>query len=431
VRAHVDGDESQRLKREVHLVCGRVPDEPNPSTARQTRVIAIGRLAAAGLSAAWFFVAARALTLSQFSDLALVLAVGSALFFLTDAGYSTLFSSHAGRVGCLQPAALSLTIRYRLCGCLIAVAILVPAFLVAASDPSPLVPLVFAGSMVGNAVHGSVAAGLRGLGHSGVEAANEVVSRALILIVGWSLLASGGGVLAAAAVYAAADLVSGLALAAYAARWVRCHPAPLEPALDLHWRRSMPIAVGAGFATVYGRIDTWLVALLAPPGSAGLYAAAYRLTEFMRIPAQAAGAVALTAAERPDGSSGADSFRLARRYAVLAGVAAAVLAAFAGPVMTILFGEEFGAGASILRVLAVASVASCVVSVLAPTAAVLSGRAWAISVAAVLLLNLVANLVLLPALGGVGAAWADVLSESALAGLLYLLVSSQRGFSKT
>ena len=395
------------------------PPPPPPSgSGRQTAVIAGGRIVAAGLSALWLVVAARELTLDEFSDLALVLALGSALFFLTDAGYSNLLSAHVARVGSVQRRAVLSTIDRRVRGSFLALLILVPGYLVAANDANPVIPLLFLGSLIGNAIHGSVVAAFRSIGLSRAEAANESLSRGFLLVAGFLLLRNGGGVETAVVLYSVTDLLSAAVISVLGFRWMRTHPAPAEPLPDLHWRTALPIAIGSGFTTIYGRIDTWLVALLAPAGVSGLYAACYRITETLRLPAQAAGAVTLADANREGEGGVALARRRAIRYLGLTAVPAAILFVGAEPILRLLFGADFAPAAPILRVLALSSLASAVVSVLGPTVAVRTGFRFAVTVGVVTGLNLALNVVLIPHLGGTGAAWANVASEGVLAGLL-------------
>ena len=75
-----------------------------------------------------------------------------------------------------------------------------------AHDADPRVALVFAVSILATTVYTSAGITMRALGHAGVEGANETISRVAVLAVGWWLLARHGGLLAAAGVYALADL---------------------------------------------------------------------------------------------------------------------------------------------------------------------------------------------------------------------------------
>jgi O-antigen/teichoic acid export membrane protein len=402
-------------------------DGPPPAggrSGRQAALIAGGRVGAAVLSALWLAVAARELTLDDFSDVALVLALGSTLFFLADAGYSTLLSAHVAKVGAIQPAAVVDAVRRRLAGSVLACGLLVLGYWVAANDRSLVVPLLFAGSLAGNAVHGSITAAMRAMGRAGVEAANEVVSRLGVLALGAWLLFHDGGIQAAVLTYAAGDLASAVVLTVVCRRWVRRHASPAGPLPDLRWRKALPIAIASGFVTVYGRVDTWLVALLAPGGTAGLYAAAYRLTEALKLPAQAMGAVALVDASRAGDDAGSHLARQrALRAIALVTVPAVILFVGAGPILRLAFGEAFGAASGMLRILAVSALASSVVAVLGPYIAVRAGVRYAWAVGTVAVINVGANVALVPGLGGQGAAWSNAVGEALLAVLLLRALS--------
>jgi O-antigen/teichoic acid export membrane protein len=368
------------------------------------------------VSAVWLVVAARLLPLDAFSDLALVVALGSALFFLSDAGYSTLLSAHVAAAGFIQPAAVRDAIRRRLWGSLLAGMVLAAGYAAAANDHSLVIPLLFTGSLAGNAVHGTIVAAYRSIGHGRIEAVNEVASRVLVLALGGAWLAWGGGVRAAVIAYACGDLLSAAVLSLHLGRWTRRHPAPDAPLPDLRLRKVVPLAVGAGLSTIYGRLDTWLVALLAPGGAAGIYAACVRLVESVRLPSTVVGAVTLADASRVDPEGGT---QIARRRAmgmvVLSCVPAVLLIAFAAPILRHTFGAPFVVGAGPLRILGLSIVASAVVSVLGPLAAVRSGIRYAAAVGAVVGVNAGVNVLLIPVLGMSGASWAQLTSESLLA----------------
>lgn len=384
-------------------------------------------MGAAVFSAAWLAVAARHLTLTDFSDLALVIALGSLAFFLSDPGTSILVAAHVAQTGAVQPDQLARAVRIRVVGSGAALAVVTAAYLVAANDRDPLIPLLFFGSMVGNAVHTTFSAALRSVDRVGVEAGNEVASRVAVLAVGATWLATGGGLRAAVAVYSIAELASSAALALVVRRHLRAHPAPASaPPMDLSLRRSLPLALGGGLSTVYGRADTWLVALLGTPVAAGIYGAAYRVMEVLYVPARAVGSIALSEGSRPSADRDRGPRSLAAAGAVIVGGGAIALA-IAGPrVMTGLFGAEFDQGATALRILAVAALVGAAGAMVGPLAAARRGPAQARAVAAALTVNVGLNVFLIPRHGVTGAAVAFLASEAMLTAMLVPLVYRRR-----
>jgi O-antigen/teichoic acid export membrane protein len=210
-------------------------------------------------------------------------------------------------------------------------------------------------------------------------------------------------------------------------RHVLAHPAPSAPLPDLSVRRAAPIAFGAGLTTMYGRVDTWLVALVGMPNAAALYGASYRVMEAIMIPADAIGAVALTEGVRAtEGERGKVARRFSAAAVGLTLVPGLVLCAFAPLVLRVVFGPTFEQAAGTLRLLLVSAIIGAVAAAIGPLAALVGGRRYPVVVGAVLVLNVGANLVLVPAIGMQGAAWANVVSESALAALFGALLAGRR-----
>lgn len=391
-------------------------------------MLAAGRIVAALLSAAWLAIAARHLPLSQFSDLALVVALGSVVFFVSDPGTSVLLSAHVARVGAIQPGAVREAVTRRIVGTGAALLLVEVTYLAASNDRSPIIPLLFAGTMIGNSIHTSYSAAFRSVGRVSVEAINEVTSRAALVALGSVWLTNGGGLRAAVLTYSSIELASAIVMTGLMVRHVRRVPVEATPEIDLSLRRSRPLALGSGVSTVYGRLDTWLVAVFSQsPNAAGLYGAAYRIMEALTLPTRSMGAVALSHGAQDSGEEGERSIR---RLLLVGGAAVAtgsvVVALVAPSLMAAVFGESFRGASTTLRVLAVAAVAGASASVLGPLAAAKAGPRYARVLAVGLLLNLGLNMALIPALGPAGAAWAFVVSEGFLSLMLARVLYGRR-----
>lgn len=173
----------------------------------------------------------------------------------------------------------------------------------------------------------------------------------------------------------------------------------------------------------YNSGDSLLLKAFLGDRAVGLYGSAYRV---IQVPLAAFNAVTFAAfplLARLAKGQAAEARRLAGRLvsvALVGGVALALALAWgAEPVVHALFGSEYGESARALRLLAFAIPLDFVVSTLG-TAHVAAGRerplAWCAGSAAVL--NLAANVVLIPRLGIAGAAWAT-LGTYALLWMLY------------
>lgn len=192
------------------------------------------------------------------------------------------------------------------------------------------------------------------------------------------------------------------------------------PALPLPAAGSMlaqvfPFALGAWMWMAYFRVDVLLLQRLATPVALGLYAAAYRVIEaLLLVPRSVVGVTypAASAAWREGTLTRGLLSRPGRMLALVSLAAAGGLWALAPETMTFLFGRPFVDGAAALRVLALALPVLFLnqyLGMLLP--ATHRQNAWVSLLGAALIVNVIANLALIPRFGIAGAAGATLVSE--------------------
>lgn len=380
---------------------------------------------AAALSAAWLFIAARQLSLTEFGDLGVILATTTVMVSVTERGVQTAFSIHVAKTQQIDMAAVRDSLLRRIVPTFIGAVINGVLYIGATHDGRLAIPLAAAISLLATSVYGTLLAGYRALGRARLDAANEVISRLTVLIVGTLVVGAGGGVIGAVATYAAVDVGSALAVAGIVAgHHLSRHRAATAP--DLSLRATIPLAAIVIVLTVYNRIDTYLVALILGTEPAGLYSAAYRLVDFASVPAIAIGGLVLSVSVR---RSASERLALVRRLMIASlalGLPLALLGALAGPdIVSLLFGPRFhtvGVSASILLVSAVPAVAASIVLPIV-VADDRRGTFWLAVI--ILATNTTSNLVLIPWIRLPGAAVANLLSQSALSAGLYAMAVLQ------
>ena len=245
------------------------------------------------------------------------------------------------------------------------------------------------------------------------------------VLVGGVVLAistdAGFGALAAA--YLAQGLVTGL----FPVLVVLPQARPLRPGLDLAlWRRlaamTAPQTAVLVLTTVYFRIDILLLSVWSTDRQVALYGVAYRVLE---------GLVVLPilfmltlfpelARLKPGAPRLAELVQHAFSTMTVAAVPIAlVVAAFSPEIVGVIGGADFAAAAPVLAVLMLAVAVNFLVAVLAQTLVALGEqRILARAFAVILLANLVANGLLIPPFGALGASAALVASELLALGLL-------------
>ena len=286
---------------------------------------------------------------------------------------------------------------------------------VAGSDTRDAV-IALAAGMVFESLGRSVIAVFTVRERGGATAASLLVQRVASAGLGLAALGAGHGVVTVAAAYSAGALLGLVA----ALMLLGSLPGRPRPALwRAHARASAPFSAQEAFTVALLRIDAVLLALLATQAIVGRYGAAYRMfdaTLFVSIALAATYSPMFTYLD-PERARAAyrRSVRAALALLVPIGV---VFAVFAEPLCRLIFGAAFEDSAPALRILA-----PCVplLGVVTLSVAVYVARAdprpmvRITGLAAVL--NVLANLALIPPLEEEGAALAMLITEVVYCGL--------------
>ncbi|MDP9442645.1 MAG: oligosaccharide flippase family protein [Actinomycetota bacterium] len=371
------------------------------------------RMGATAISSLWFVIAARELSIGDFADLALLLSLALIFGVFADLGYPLLLSGVVAQDPSIARSACSRVVAKRLPIAVGAAIAFVAAFAVSGTA-SPVVAMILSLSLIATAVHSSAAATLRGLRSVAFEATNEIGSRLFVLLIGTASLIGGGGLFAAVVVYAAADVLSaGFLILTVLRRTKRC--AAADPAL-FTLRRAMPLAAASILASVYSRIDLWLLAVLGSPTAVAGYAASFRVFEALALPASAVGGASISTLAHLDQRA------LRRRAAKLLGAAsmlalpaAAMVGVAARPVLVGLFGAAYGDQVPVLRVLLLGLLPTLLIGTLGPWVTFERSGGVTAAILGMLVVNVGLNLLFIPPHAGLGAAVATVVTQTFLA----------------
>lgn len=395
----------------------------------QTAGLSSGRVAAAALSFGWAMAIARLLSTDDVGALSLGLTLAVALSVLADLGLPMIV---ADRVAAHPDETRSLVRRVsviRLWASAGTTVLLLVMYRLGTSA-TLAVPLLMGVSIAATAVHSTATSALRGLGSVTPDAINEVVSRSFVLAVGWYLLDQGHGITAAAAVLAAADVISACALALFLHR--RTRPGPAFPPAILHRRSVLPLAAALLIGSLHIRIDVWLLSLLGTASDVAHYAVPARLAEGLLLPAGAAAALVLPLtihASNPQ-ARGRAALRYVAMVAGVVGMAALALGVIAEPVLGWAFGPKYRGDAEVLRLLCIAAVPGAVSVGLAPILAIERRQVFSRLVLLALMMNVVLNVLLIPGHAEIGAAVGTIVSTTVAAAgmaLVALRLSEESG----
>jgi O-antigen/teichoic acid export membrane protein len=362
--------------------------------------------------------AARLLDLGDFADLALVSALTAMAVQVADLGVGIqLPQAFAGPDRGLPVVAVRQAFRRRLIGSVAVVPLLALTFLTVAGNGSLAVVGGFAISTIATAVYGAGYVALRSADSYRVEAVLEPAGRLVVLALGGYLAVSGHGLAWIAWSYALADLAVLAVVTVVVSRMGRSSAGgpPLGPVTWL-------IAAGP-IGMIYWRADIWVLAALAATREVALYGAAYRLLDAALLPALVVSQLfpAPFARCEPGRRRALVDRWVGGAVAMMLPFAVAALA-FGRPLLRLVFGEEFAGATTALRLLALAAPLTAAAFLLTTTLATLDPRAYIGVTAVAVVINVGANLLLIPSFGASGAAAVTVASQAFLVSAQWMMV---------
>jgi O-antigen/teichoic acid export membrane protein len=399
--------------------------------ARNTAYLALADVAGKVMVFFFYVLAARHLGVEKYGVLSFALAFTTMLGVLTDLGLGTIATREIARNPGQAQSQFSSALTIRLVASAL-VAVIVVALVNLLGYPGTTVRVVYICSVcvVTNAVTSLFCAVFQGFERMGLLALNRI-SQTAVLVVGAFLLLHGPAVTERYAVlYVVAAVVSVLLAGINAApRLVR-----LKLSFDVgHWwrllRASTPIGLATVFTMFYYWVGTTMLSKMAGDAAVGSYSAAYRVANGLAFVGFAFSGAVYPLFSRLVASSSerlARALELSVKYMVMLALPVAAFGTvFATSVVLLLYGRVYYGAVPVLRLLvwwgAFASVNSLLSNYL-----ISRGRSGVVTAqtGVSLAVNLGLNLVLIPVLGGLGAALSIVASETI--GLVYLAASHSR-----
>lgn len=197
------------------------------------------------------------------------------------------------------------------------------------------------------------------------------------------------------------------------------------------WRmllvEALPLTLGIGLATLYYRVDSVMLSRLDTFDAVGIYGVSYKFIDIVHFAATAVTVPLLTLLVRAWPDDTAEFRSVMRRGAMLlgllGGIAVVGLFGFAAQLTTLLYGSSYAVGEHATRILIVAQFLT-LFSMLGLTCLIAMGkhRVYPLVMLVGLVLNVGANLVLIPRYSYEGAAAATLGAEVIVVAMLWLLV---------
>ena len=305
-----------------------------------------------------FLLVARYLGAEALGNIALGIAVANAVAFGLNMGINSVAIRRIATEPETAAATASQLMLCRLAISLGGIALLVPMVSLTLDDPlQRSMVLLFAVSGVLRSINMSSRALLQAIDRFSSESAVVFADAAAILAFGWLVLLFGGQEIALAQVFVAVRAV-------VAAGYLLVTPRLFH---GLRWRfdarlsgwllrTGFPLGVATALTALYWQLDILMISAWATALATGIFSAAFRMVEGMRIAPDTLGSafyprLATSGANDPDGFD--EVFARGCRYLLIAGAAAGVaMAAFGPQIVVLLYGEAFVPAGEVLAAMA-------------------------------------------------------------------------------
>lgn len=403
-------------------------DPPPGTLARNTAALAVGFFARTPILLVYFVIATRTLGVADYGVLAAISAVCAITGPLAAFGSTHLLIRHASQDLATARIWLGSGLTVSSLGSVVvgAFVIVIAPVLLPPETPFAALALLLAGELVLARIVEMCSAvfvasermHLKTLIQIGLPVAR--LGAAVLLLAGpWSITLTNW----ALAAVIATGVWSVLALV-LAVRAVGSPSWSLRPYLR-EWRQGLLFAAGLGVLNVHNEADKIVVARIAGPEAAGVYAAAYRVLEVAYTPIRALLGAAFPRMFR-HGAAGSTALGPLLRRLLRYGVGYSLLAVpgvvLLAPLVPRLLGDEF---ADVAPVLASLSVLILLRTVRALPADTLTGAGYqgrrTVAQLVVAVVNVALLLALVPPWGIWGAVCATLVAEALLAAILWLL----------
>jgi O-antigen/teichoic acid export membrane protein len=390
------------------------------TVARNTSVQAVAEVLGKVATLAFYVVMARELGQEGFGDFtfALSLALMTTVFagFGIDQVIARTVARDATGAARLLGDALVVKVSFGLVGVVVALAI---AFAGGYDADVKIAVGVLAVAAVTELVTKIFHSTFQGLDDMRPVAVAFLIQRYFFVVAGVALLVAGAGVVAMALAYLAGALLAQLFIAIRLARRSIRPEAPMSAAgARALVRTSLALGITLMLNTALFRVDATLLSLIEGNAAVGIYGAAYRLLESTLFVSYAFATALLPTLSRLSGERLRETYELGMKLVATALLPLGmVFVLFAEPIVDLLYSDEYAEAIGAVRLLggaaALYGVTYLATHVLVAQGRHLSAVAWATG--AVLAVNVVLNLILIPRYSYDGAAAVTSISEALLA----------------
>ena len=382
--------------------------------------LSAGKIFAGVVSATWLIFLVRKIDKNEFATVVLVLAFGALTSVLHDGGQLVLLAKAVAIRPDFKEELSFIVFKRRFAMAILALAI-VTIIYSQTTNGSVLTIFLIWPSVLASVGYSTVFAVVRVSGVVDLEAKNEFYSRLVLMVSGFTLLSWGLSAPKVIALYSAVDVLSFIIVSHRHRELLGKKSGPEAKTFahqQLHWRVSSVVTISGAAGLLLSRTDPVFISALRGQDAVATFSVGVRFVEFLLVPVGTV--IILKISKFAETNSFSEIFKVVKSILIYSLLAVCVLQVVAS-LLPCVFGADYANAETPLRILAFSVISNSVGSVFIAWLTVNSPSKSLAAVSIGLIGSVVCHLILTSEYGTLGAAFTNLIANTAMATSAYLL----------
>ena len=382
--------------------------------------LSAGKILAGVVSATWLIFLVRKIDKNEFATVVLVLAFGALTSVLHDGGQLVLLAKAVAIRPDFKEELSYVVFKRRFVMAVLALAIVTIIFS-QTSNASILTIVLIWPSVLASVGYSTIFAVVRVSGSVGLESKNEFYSRLVLMVSGVTLLSWGLSAPKVIALYSAVDVLSFIIVSHRHRELLGKKSGPEVKTFahqQLHWRVSSVVTISGAVGLLLSRTDPVFISALRGQDAVATFSVGVRFVEFLLVPV---GTVIVLKISKFSKTNSRDEIYRVVKLMLGYGILAVCVLQLVASLLPYVFGEDYANAETPLRILAFSVIPNSVGSVFIAWLTIKSPSKSLAALSTGLISSVICHLILTSEYGTLGAAFTNLIANTAMATSAYLL----------
>ena len=382
--------------------------------------LSAGKIFAGVVSATWLIFLVRKIDKNEFATVVLVLAFGALTSVLHDGGQLVLLAKAVAIRPDFKEELSYVVFKRRFVMAVLALAIVTIIFS-QTSNASILTIVLIWPSVLASVGYSTIFAVVRVSGSVGLESKNEFYSRLVLMVSGVTLLSWGLSAPKVIALYSAVDVLSFIIVSHRHRELLGKKSGPEAKTFahqQLHWRVSSVVTISGAVGLLLSRTDPVFISALRGQDAVATFSVGVRFVEFLLVPV---GTVIVLKISKFSKTNSRDEIYRVVKLMLGYGILAVCVLQLVASLLPYVFGEDYANAETPLRILAFSVIPNSVGSVFIAWLTIKSPSKSLAALSTGLISSVICHLILTSEYGTLGAAFTNLIANTAMATSAYLL----------